>query len=531
MENPNQPVSQNYLGSLSTGQSALPQAATPLSEEAVKANAAALSAFPANDARAVMYADDNGQLQRPVGFSWATSYIAHLNLEVLQATINQTFSAILNPCEEQLRYWETIRSQDENFREEGEYKGENLPKHMTTDNVLEVTRNLRLAEQMLTGLTHLNTSLQWQYSDYKQDTPQRQALSKLQATVTNCSLQITADTLSLNSVCEKFPPGHFEAATPPTRMAPEGVQGDPLRNIDDYLKYFGPERVTPAQVEALIQEGQEVLSGILNGTLNDAKNYPGGSETALNALTWKLMSLAMNKGQGHSHGSFAIEDTNGRLFAFLNSSEYTNRPSSHYKHRRVPGQESYQQGVNVNTGTMPGDQHHLLFGQILSPFHNQAPLLFFKMESSDPVGGGVTETVMHVITYAQSLGRKMLGGNEGYGLSKEHTPPEIKKPFTAIIADLQNIEASEGHLARIHHNMATEGFRIEDTRTASPESLSSRFGISYMTCFLKEAKALQVPLDEVALASCEKALSDLHLDHLDRRAGKEVYLTEEELRS
>lgn len=178
---------------------------------------------------------------------------------------------------------------------------------------------------------------------------------------------------------------------------------------------------------------------------------------------------------------------------------------------------------------MPGDQHHLLFGQIIHPMANQAPLLFFKIESSDPVRGGMKDSIKHAGGFARSLVRKVWGGNEGYGLSKEHVPYEMKVPFTTLLTDLQNVEASQGNLARIH-NLSIEGFRIEEIFTANPEYLTSVYGISYMTGFLQEAQALRVPLDQVALASFEKALGDLHLDHLDKRTGKEVYLAEEELR-
>jgi hypothetical protein len=113
-----------------------------------------------------------------------------------------------------------------------------------------------------------------------------------------------------------------------------------------------------------------------------------------------LDSLAEDKGQQFTEGTFVIEDHSGRLFAFLRSyPEVYMRRSSHFGEYRVK-----QYGLDIPRRSrshmmFPRNKRHILFGQ-LTP-----SLIFIKPENYGTSLSVPSDYIMHAKEYIQYLAR------------------------------------------------------------------------------------------------------------------------------
>jgi len=260
---------------------------------------------------------------------------------------------------------------------------------------------------------------------------------------------------------------------------------DATKRLDAYVQCWSPN-VTLDQARFFCEEGKKLYQAILENKIT-----PRANEKDIAALTWFLMRLAIDKGQGHEEGAFSIEDKNNCLYNYLLSAEGTgDRPSSHYIGRspkwtgatKFVMQASAHKGVDVISEPLPNRKRHILFGKVDAP--HGGSLLFIKLEAYSPyvTTSGGYDLAMHGAELCIAQYNKLFypGSDDLKEMAKERVPAKLLKEFS-LHASLE-----EKKLAKI-------------------------WGISYMAKFLGMALELN------------------EHDHVEKRTGREVYLTLEEI--
>lgn len=314
------------------------------------------------------------------------------------------------------------------------------------------------------------------------------------------------------------------------------------KDLRDYLVKWTPN-VQLEEAEYYIKEGKRLLAGILNENIVDPIQVDGGSMHALTLLAWCLMSGALKKNQAHYQGSFTIEDQDKLIYRFFcKIRESKTRTSSHYPNRRpvrnpITRMFFSQMGVNVLTGKMPGNQKHLLFGQIKGAPGRSIPLFFFKFEPYSPflLSGPqplpsyvpslevpLVDVTCHTLCFGVSVWTKVFSpaSNDDPDMNKEYPPAATLHAFNAIYQKIPTKIVES-----VNNLMVIKGFN------ADVESNKSEYGISYMTQFIDEMKELQEnwQMDPILLDAFNASLAEL--DHRDKRTGREVYFTTDEIQT
>ncbi|CRX37712.1 hypothetical protein [Estrella lausannensis] len=296
------------------------------------------------------------------------------------------------------------------------------------------------------------------------------------------------------------------------------------KRLDAYVTCFEGQ---PSLEEArkLILEGQILLKNILTGDITSPEEYQEGAEQAITALTWFLMHIALKKGQGHEEGAFVIEDEGDLLYSFLmNAKAVGDRPSSHFIGRspkwngvaKVVMASSAHQGIDILNGLLPTHKRHILFGKVDSPQfligNSQPPVqvLFLKLESFSPYAttGYGYDFAMHGIELcAAQFNKKFKPGSDDLPeMAKERIPAQTLKQFGLIVDALTSLP--------------------QDVANALPlneaKQMAKKWGVAYMHHFMRLVKQQGVELGDLDLMFEA-------LDHLDRRTGREVYITSNEL--
>lgn len=309
------------------------------------------------------------------------------------------------------------------------------------------------------------------------------------------------------------------------------------RRLDAFLATWS-HRVDPMEARSFIEDGKMLAADILNGKLNNPAEAPMGSEKAVTSLMWYLMQLAIEKKQGHDQGSFAIEDPQGLLYNFLLKAEGCgDRESSHYVGRSEATtgmstlimKSSRHKGIDAASGKLPADKRHILFAQVDANTPAMAnekgnfdkeKILFIKLEDFSPFMTTAYgyDFAMHGAELAVAQYNKAFlpGSDDKPEMAKERVPAATVKEFIAQVKNLDEV-----NLAEINKKMAARGFTLD------PEKAAKTYGIAYMTAFMEEAGQLTIyPVD----FDPEKFIATLpNLDHMDKRTGREVYLTKDEL--
>lgn len=308
--------------------------------------------------------------------------------------------------------------------------------------------------------------------------------------------------------------------------------------LDAFLATWS-HHIDPSEAREMIDQGQELMGYILKGTVTNPADTPLGSEKAVTALMWYLMRLAIDKNQGHDQGSFGIEDPQGRLYNFLLKAEGCgDRESSHYVGRSEAStgvskfimKSSKHKGVDVVSGKLPADKRHILFAQVDA---NTPPkldddkgslrkeqILFIKLEDYSPFMTTAYgyDFAMHgaELAVAQYNKQFLPGSDDLPEMAKERVPAATVKEFLAQVKNLDHVS-----LADLNNKMAARGF------TEAPEKAAKLYGIAYMTAFMQEAGNLTIIPVEFDAGKFFSTLPNL--DHMDKRTGREVYLTAAEL--
>lgn len=317
-------------------------------------------------------------------------------------------------------------------------------------------------------------------------------------------------------------------------------------DLETYCKITNPASLTMSESISLIKDGKDLYNKIIGDGCSPSQD-PEISQIELASLSWYLMDIAIQKGEGYIQGAFLIEDPEKKLYQFLcDSPGYAcgMRKSSHFKDRspKDTGPFSYivkssvQHGVDVINGKLPSDKRTILFGMVENaPFLKEMipdTVLFFKPEnfSAFVTTARGYDAAHHTLEYGVSAYNKAMspGSDDLPTMRKERIPSEMVKDFGKIIDYIQ------GHPDEFNK----EAFLPKDDSERQLLDLGQApknaklWGISYMYHFLENVRS--VPVSEAGKAKLHELIDNLLnkitlLDHCDRRTGREVYLTTEEL--
>jgi len=300
--------------------------------------------------------------------------------------------------------------------------------------------------------------------------------------------------------------------------ARQDLHGLETTQLDAYVDTWCPG-ISKNEAQKYINNGKVVLKGLLDGTITKCEH-----QEEVTAIMWHLMRRALDKHQGHSEGAFAIEDRDGRLYNFLESANSFDRESSHYVERCLSWtgvsskvfKSSAQKGIDITTGKLPAEKRHVLFGQV-----DDNKLLFIKLENFGI--GSQYDKAAHGAEFAIAQYNKIFypGSDDLPEMAKERVPVAVIKAFTESIKLL-----SDENRENINNLMADLGYK------GTPEKAAKVYGIAYMQAYMKAADLLTTPEGFTRVNfdnSIPKCADGSPLDHLEKRTGKEVYLTYEEL--
>ena len=167
---------------------------------------------------------------------------------------------------------------------------------------------------------------------------------------------------------------------------------------------------------------------------------------------------------------------------------------------------------------MPAEKRHILFGQV-NTFSHKDKLLFIKLEdySSFKTTAYGFDAVMHGAGLMQAQYNKQLlpGSDDLPEMSKERVPHQALTEFTKLV----NCFGKD--LPLVMSELEKQGCNQD------PLEMAKLYGIAYMTLFVKAALKLPRLPAQINLDKFYNALP--HLDHMDKRTGKEVYIAKEDL--
>ncbi|HUD01269.1 MAG TPA: hypothetical protein VMR37_03015, partial [Rhabdochlamydiaceae bacterium] len=178
---------------------------------------------------------------------------------------------------------------------------------------------------------------------------------------------------------------------------------------------------------------------------------------------------------------------------------------------------SQHHGVDVHNDLMPAKKRTILF-ELVDTMSGSKHLLFFKPEN---FGTRTYEDyVMHALELGESLQRKSAanGGDDASGMQKERVPDAAKKAFAALLQHLQQNRA-------IYDPIMKELPEV----LAKALDFAKLYGIAFMFEFIRGIESQNECPAAFNTFSAPVKKTWESLDHLDKRTGREIYLTPEEL--
>ncbi len=286
-------------------------------------------------------------------------------------------------------------------------------------------------------------------------------------------------------------------------------------NIEEYCIHCSPH-ISLDQAKDHINQGKELMFKVLSGEIESPSNDPKEAQEQTVFLIWYLMSLAIEKNQGFISGAFIIEDSDQKLNQFLSKCPgLYSRASSHLQKRAI---SLLQNGIDIKDASnkLPAGKKTILFTQILSRDNQKE--LFIKIEAE---GANILNPVT-MFHHSVDLVKTKFNAwwyptsNESSGMRKERIPHTTLKAFEKIVMELQR-----------HPREALDQEDI--LQTANPLKEAKIYGISFMHAYLGALKDLPENggIDKTLFERFDKTIKGL--DHLNKRTGREVYLTHDEL--
>lgn len=309
-------------------------------------------------------------------------------------------------------------------------------------------------------------------------------------------------------------------------------------DLESYCKVNSPE-ISISQATNLILKGEILYAEIIAGFCMPSADS-NESQDELAALTWYLMSLALKKGEGFTTGAFMIEDPTNKLYQFLvdspghasgirKSSHLMGRTPKHIGKTSFVVKSSSHHGVDVINNKMPASTRTILFEKTENaPFLEDVmpkSILFFKPESFSPflTTGHGYDALHHTSEWGISVYNKKVnpGSDDLPTMRKERIPTEYLQDFANLI-DYIEIRPYEFE----SNAFLDESGQLMNLGEAKKNS--KLWGIAYMYHFLEKTKTLTYNNKIVELI--DNLLDKLTiLDHYDKRTGREVYLSTDEL--
>ncbi len=285
------------------------------------------------------------------------------------------------------------------------------------------------------------------------------------------------------------------------------------KDLQAYCELYCPG-ISVEQASGMIRNGQALVKEILIGNPVQRSKDLQESQRKLAEINWFLTYCALQKNQGSRSWSLAIEE-GSKLYNFIMKCPGVyERSSSHYvgRSRRTTGissllmESSSQHGVDVKNNLMPAEKGTVLFEQIESL--DGKKFLFFKPEYYGTQGW---DLVLHALEFLKTQLQKILiqGSHDCMGLQREKVPDDTKKAFEALLQHIENNKAD---------------YDKPDLKKA--RNKAKLFGIAYMKSFIATLHNADAELNALS-----KAVSNTweSLDNLDKRTGREIYITATEL--
>lgn len=302
---------------------------------------------------------------------------------------------------------------------------------------------------------------------------------------------------------------------------------DPASNLKAYCEKYCAG-IDSEEAAAYIQKGKEIFETVMK---DDQKL--DNTEEVCTALTWYLVSLAIEKKQGFEEGTFVIEDPKDRLYNFLLSSPIVyQRASSHYKERS----SVIQLGVDIFNGKMPAHKRTLLFEKVHNPPYEDMPeqVLFLKPEnySADIYNPKKAyDASMHLYEFAVTQYNKIYypGSDDFPNMRKERVPAKELEEFFKQIDILARYKSDAGTLEKWLAQIFNDknlGPLKENMSVQNIKSCAKKYGIAFMKRFVDNIEAYGKNGGEIPSESKFSTLIDMisQYDHPELRTGREVYI-------
>lgn len=283
------------------------------------------------------------------------------------------------------------------------------------------------------------------------------------------------------------------------------------------------------EIEQMLNDGKQLTTKILNGSAEAVS--PTLREVA--SIIWFLTEKAIDQNQGFEEGTFVIEDDNDHLYHFLMSYEdHYERLSSHYKNRTNGthyGLDLFPEREN-NQIFLPALKRTLLFGKADNrDGKNPKHVLFIKPENYSAKSDELQDLACHAYEFFVAQVRKSTnpGADDAMIWHKERVPNNVLNAFSQILDN--------------------QDFSFERKKTLMSDA--KKWGISYMYDYVQdltkdlhdcnESKHSESDQLKEACDQFDETLkfdfresgimNNRQLPHLDKRTGREVYFTKDDL--
>jgi hypothetical protein len=379
---------------------------------------------------------------------------------------------------------------------------------------------------MLDGLNRIKAVYQKKY----ENDPGNQGVQDLKKTCESSEKQVKKQSAkfieSLDEIKRKIEKISLEKSFVNLQKIEDlGEEKDPAVSLEGFCqKYCVGISYSDAQKQVLV--GKRLMGEILKGNKDPPKNIEE-SKKELRALSWFLMSCAIQKGQGHQEGAFIIEDPHKYFYDYLCKSPEVNTRDSTHLSGRTP---TKQHGVDVLEG-MPANKRTILFEMADNPtFRDDLPsqVLFLKLENYSPFATTAYgyDIVMHGVELIAAQYNKKFnpGFDDQPTMRKERVPAEAVRNFNELIDIIQE----DAILSEKFQDPTGSPLNLKEAKANA-----KKWGIGYIHLFLNEVKKIHATLVfypedlDTKMDLLEEAISTM--DHPDRRTGREVYLTESDL--